>query len=65
MSNLLETRPEEDTQEEAKGNGRIVKDPELVAMDRIHRILIALEEAERGRVMWWLRLKHALTKVEE
>ena len=52
-------------EEKPETNGRIVKDPELVAMDRIHRILTSLEEAERGRVMWWLRLKHAPTKVEE
>ena len=42
-----------------KPKGAIVSDPELSAMNRINKTLMALDEPTRRRVLDWLTRKHA------
>lgn len=42
---------------EAKPKGKIVTDPELIAMNRINRIIASLPEKARVRCLSWLKDK--------
>jgi hypothetical protein len=39
----------------SKPRGKIVNNPELIAMNRIHRLLSQLSDAARVRVINWLK----------
>jgi len=43
--------------EPKKARGKIVDDPELIAMNRINRILSSLPDAAKVRVISWLKAK--------
>lgn len=47
----------QETEEPAQPKGQIVRDPELIAMQKIDRIIAKLPEKARVRVVQWLTSK--------